>query len=90
MVGGTRSAYVMLRVLIDDAGFGNPSTFGGPAPMPEGEVAVRMEFAADGPKPAFTGTIRKVVFDIKPHLTDDEDELHTTSQHGLAAHAVSA
>jgi arylsulfatase len=114
------------------------------APLPEGEVTVRMDFSADGPKPAtggevtlfinneivgkgrmdhtvpirfsayagmdigrdnggvvdlsyedkkpfpFTGSVRKVVFDIKPHLSDDEDELHATSQHGQTAHAITA
>ncbi|MGE5827378.1 MAG: arylsulfatase [Micromonosporaceae bacterium] len=113
-------------------------------PLPDGEVTVRMDFTADGPKPAtggevtlfinneivgkgrmdhtvpirfsayagmdigrdnggvvdrgyedrkpfpFTGTIRKVVFDIKPHVTDDEHDLHMTSQHGETAHALSA
>ena len=113
-------------------------------PLPEGEVSVRMEFAADAAKPAtggevtlfvndrpvgkghmdhtvpirfsayagmdigrdnggvvdrsyedrkpfpFTGTIKKVVFDIKPHLTDeDEQAVHVAAQHGHAAHALS-
>ena len=113
--------------------------------LPTGEVTVRMEFAADAPKPAtggevtlfvndkpvgsgrmdhtvpvrfsgyagmdigrdnggvvdlsyadrrpfaFTGTIKKVVFDVKPHLTD-EDELaaHLAVQHGHALHAITA
>jgi hypothetical protein len=40
---------------------------------------------------AFTGTVKKVVFDIKPHLsTNDEHVLHTSAQHGDAAHALSA
>ena len=39
---------------------------------------------------AFTGTIKKVVFDITPHLTDqDELDVHTAHQHGQAAHALS-
>jgi arylsulfatase len=113
-------------------------------PLPTGEVSVRMEFAADAPKPAtggqvtlfvnerpvgggrmdhtvpmrfsgyagmdigrdnggvvdrsyadkapfpFTGTVRKVVFDIKPHLADGEDELSTAAHQGHAAHALSA
>ncbi len=104
-------------------------------PLPAGEVNVRMEFAADAPKPAtggevtlfindrpagqgrmdytvpvrfsgyagmdigcdnggvvdrsyedrkpfpFTGTIKKVVFDIRPHLTtEDEQDLHAAAQ----------
>ena len=113
-------------------------------PLPAGEVNVRMEFAADAPKPAtggqvtlyvndkavgggrmdhtvpmrfsgyagmdigrdnggvvdrsyadkapfpFTGTIRKVVFDVKPHLEHEEAELHEQAQHAAAAHALSA
>jgi arylsulfatase len=113
-------------------------------PLPAGEVTVRMEFAADAPKPAtggevtlfindrlvgkgrmdhtvpirfsgyagmdigrdnggvvdrsyedkkpfpFTGMIKKVVFDVKPHLADeDEQELHAAAHHGHAAHALS-
>ncbi len=112
--------------------------------LPSGEVTVRMEFAADAPKPAtggevtlfindrpvghgrmdhtvpvrfsgyagmdigrdnggvvdlsyedqapfaFTGTVKKVVFDIKPHLTTaDESELHAAAQRGHAADALS-
>ena len=112
-------------------------------PLPKGEVSVRMEFAADAPKPAtggevtlfindrpvgrgrmdrtvpirfsgyagldvgrdngavvdrgyedrkpfaFTGTIKKVVFDVKPHLAgEDEQELHAAAHHGHAAHAL--
>ncbi len=38
----------------------------------------------------FTGTIKRVVFDITPHLTDqDELDVHTAHQHGQAAHALS-
>ena len=113
-------------------------------PLPTGDVTVRMEFAADAPKPAtggevtlfvndrpvgrgrmdhtvpvrfsgyagmdigrdnggvvdlsyedrkpfpFTGTIKRVVFDVKPHLTnDDEKSLHLAGHHGQALHAVS-
>ena len=113
-------------------------------PLPAGEVTVRMEFAADAPKPAtggevtlfindrpvgkgrmdhtvpvrfsgyagmdigrdnggvvdrgyddkkpfaFTGTVKKVVFDVKPHLADqDEQELHAAAHHGHVAHALS-
>ena len=39
---------------------------------------------------AFTGTINKVVFDVKPHPSaQDEEELHAAAQHGHAAHALS-
>jgi len=113
--------------------------------LPSGDVTVRMEFEADGAKPAtggevtlfidgrpvgkgrmdhtvpvrfsgysgmdigrdnggvvdrsyesqkpfaFTGTVNKVVFDIKPHLSEqDELTVHTAEQHGQAAHSLSA
>ena len=39
---------------------------------------------------AFTGTVKKVTFDIKPHLTDqDAIDLHTAAHHGQVAHALS-
>ena len=39
---------------------------------------------------AFTGTIRKVTFDIKPHLTSaDEQALHESAHHGHVAHGIS-
>ena len=114
-------------------------------PLPEGEVTVRMEFAADAAKPAtggevtlfiddrpvgkgrmdhtvpirfsgyagmdigrdnggvvdlgyedrkpfaFTGTIKKVVFDVNPHPSAEEaHELHTAVHHGHTAHALTA
>ena len=32
---------------------------------------------------AFTGTVKKVVFDVKPHLSaQDEEALHAVAQHG--------
>jgi arylsulfatase len=38
---------------------------------------------------AFTGTIKKVVFDIKPHVsTHDEEALHEAAHHGHTAHAL--
>ena len=49
-----------------------------------------VDLSYDDRKPfAFTGTIKKVVFDIKPHLsTDDEQALHESAHHGHAAHAL--
>jgi hypothetical protein len=48
--------------------------------------------AYDNEKPfAFTGTVKKVTFDIKPDLSDqDAIDLHAAEQHGQAAHALSA
>jgi Sulfatase len=40
---------------------------------------------------AFTGTVKKVVFDIKPHLSDsDELDMHAEAHRGHAAHGLSA
>ena len=40
---------------------------------------------------AFTGTIRKVVFDLHPHASDeDEQAVHTLAHHANAAHGLSA
>ena len=38
---------------------------------------------------AFTGTVKKVVFDIKPHLSDeDELRLHAEAHRGQSAHGL--
>ncbi|WP_354536918.1 sulfatase-like hydrolase/transferase [Kitasatospora sp. NBC_00240] len=40
---------------------------------------------------AFTGTVRKVTFDITSHPSaEDEDALHTAAHHGHAGHGLSA
>jgi hypothetical protein len=39
---------------------------------------------------AFTGTLKKVVFDINPHLDEDEQALHEHAHQSLAAHGMSA
>ena len=36
----------------------------------------------------FNGTIRKVVFDVHPHLEDQEAELHAVASHAAAGHAL--
>ena len=44
---------------------------------------------ADRAPYAFTGTIKKVVFDIKPHLSAaDENTLHESAHHGHVAHGI--
>jgi len=51
---------------------------------------VDLSYEAKKPFP-FTGTIKKVVFDIKPHLSDtDELDLHAEGLRGTAAHGLSA
>ena len=40
---------------------------------------------------AFTGTVKKVVFDVNPHeSTEEADDLHKVVHHGHTAHAISA
>jgi hypothetical protein len=40
---------------------------------------------------AFTGTVRKVIFDLKPAARhEDEKALHEGAAHGAAAHGISA
>jgi arylsulfatase A-like enzyme len=50
-----------------------------------------VDLAYEDRKPfAFTGTVKKVVFDIKPHLSDkDELNLHAEAHRGSAAHSLS-
>ncbi len=39
---------------------------------------------------AFTGTIKKVVFDLQPHATaEDEEALHAVAHHAHATHGLS-
>jgi arylsulfatase len=50
-----------------------------------------VDLAYEDRKPfAFTGTVKKVVFDIKPHLSDqDEMDMHAETHRGHAAHGLS-
>jgi arylsulfatase A-like enzyme len=50
-----------------------------------------VDLAYEDRKPfAFTGTVKKVVFDIKPHLAaQDEQDLHAEAHRGIAAHSLS-
>ena len=46
-------------------------------------------YAAKSPYP-FTGTVKKVVFDLKPGSHEDEKALHEAGAHVAAAHGISA
>ena len=50
-----------------------------------------VDLAYEDRKPfVFTGTVKKVVFDIKPHLSDqDEVDMHAEAHRGDAAHSLS-
>ncbi len=53
-------------------------------------LVVDRAYAAKAPY-AFTGTVNKVVFDLKPAARhDDEKALHEAATHGAAAHGISA
>jgi hypothetical protein len=51
-----------------------------------------VDLSYESKKPfAFTGTVKKVTFDIRPHPSaQDEEALHAAEQHGHAAHGLSA
>jgi len=53
-------------------------------------LPVDRSYADRSPFP-FTGTIHQVTFDVRPHLTaEDEEAMRKVQQHGLVAHGLSA
>ena len=52
-------------------------------------LPVDRSYAARSPYP-FTGTVKKVVFDLKPGTHDDEKALHEAGAHVATAHGISA
>ena len=52
-------------------------------------LPVDRAYAAKSPYP-FTGTVKKVVFDLKPGSHEDEKALHEAGAHVAAAHGISA
>ena len=53
-------------------------------------IVVDRAYAAKAPY-AFTGTVKKVIFDLKPAARhEDEQALHEAAAHGAAAHGISA
>ena len=52
-------------------------------------LPVDRAYAAKSPYP-FTGTVKKVVFDLKPGSHDDEKALHEAGAHVATAHGISA
>ena len=52
-------------------------------------LPVDRAYAAKSPYP-FTGTVKKVVFDLKPGTHEDEKALHEGGAHVAAAHGISA
>ena len=52
-------------------------------------LVVDRAYADEAPY-AFTGTVKKVVFDLKPGSHDDEKALHEANAHVAAAHGISA
>jgi arylsulfatase len=70
-----------------------PVRFSGYAGMDIGRdngLPVSRSYAEKSPFP-FTGTVKKVIFDIHPHLTEEErHEVHKEVHQGLVAHGISA
>ena len=69
-----------------------PVRFSGYAGMDIGRdngLPVDGAYAAKSPYP-FTGTVKKVVFDLKPGSHDDEKALHEAAAHVATAHGISA
>ena len=69
-----------------------PVRFSGYAGMDVGRdngLPVDRAYAAKSPYP-FTGTVKKVVFDLKPGSHDDEKALHEAGAHVATAHGISA
>ena len=53
-------------------------------------LAVDPAYADKSPYP-FTGTVKKVIFDLKPAARhEDEQALHEAAAHGATAHGISA
>jgi arylsulfatase len=52
-------------------------------------LPVDRSYAAKSPYP-FTGTVKKVVFDLKPGSHEEEKALHEAGSHVAAAHGISA
>ena len=70
-----------------------PVRFSGYAGMDIGRDnggVVDLAYEREKPFP-FTATVKKVVFDLKPHVVDEgEAELHSAALQGHAAHGLSA
>ena len=98
--GATPATGGEVTLYIDDRPVGKgrmdhtvPIRFSGYAAMDIGrDNGGVVDLAYEDKKPfAFTGTIKRVVFDLKPHLSDqDALDLHAADHHGQAAHALSA
>jgi arylsulfatase len=53
-------------------------------------LVVDRAYANKAPYP-FAGTVKKVIFDLKPAARhEDEQALHEAAAHGAAAHGISA
>ena len=97
--GATPATGGEVTLFIDDRPVGQgrmdhtvPIRFSGYAGMDIGrDNGGVVDLSYEDKKPfAFTGTVKKVTFDIKPHLTEqDAIDLTAAAHHGDAAHALS-
>lgn len=63
------------------------SSYGGMDVGRDNGLVVDLDYEDRAPY-AFTGTVRQVVFDLKPALHEDEQALHETTQHAGLAHGA--
>jgi arylsulfatase len=91
--GGTVSLYANDRKIgegrLEKTVFFRFSGYSGMDVGRDNGLVVDRAYAAKAPY-AFTGTIKKVVFDLKPATHGDEKALHEAAAHAAAAHGISA
>jgi arylsulfatase len=91
--GGTISLYADEKKIGEDRMQSTvPGRFSGYSGMDIGRdngLPVDREYRDRSPYP-FTGTVKTLVFDLKPHPHEHEQALHETAAHGATAHGISA
>ena len=92
--GGTVSLYANERMIgegrLEKTVFLRFSAYAGMDVGRDNGLVVDRAYAAKAPY-AFTGTVKKVIFDLKPAARhEDEIALHEAAAHGATAHGISA
>ena len=91
--GGTVSLYANERKIgegrLDKTVFFRFSGYSGMDIGCDNGLVVDRAYAAKAPY-AFTGTVKNVVFDLRPARHEDEQALHEAAAHSAAAHGISA
>jgi len=91
--GGTISLYANDKKIgdgrIDSTVFFRFSAYAGMDIGRDNGLAVDRDYKDKSPYP-FTGTVKKVMFDLKPAVHEHEQALHEAATHGATAHGISA